>query len=106
MNKKIILISGLLLFGLDVSVVSAANRGGELNGSEFGGRKIVLAAKSVKEVMDVYDKMDLKNLIIDGAPGRRISGVVYHDCALFRHLNSFDYYSFGSRRIQFGASLQ
>ena len=52
----LILISGLLTFGLGVSGVGAANRGGELNGSEIGGRKIVSAAKAVKEVMDVYDK--------------------------------------------------
>lgn len=71
----LILILGLLTFGLGVSGVRAANRGGELNGSEIGGRKIVSVAKSVKEVMDVYDKMELKNLITDRAPGRWISGV-------------------------------
>lgn len=66
--KKVILIliSGLLVFGLDVSKVSAANRGRELNGAEIGGRKYVTTvspAKAVKEVMDVYDKMKLKNFI-------------------------------------------
>ena len=52
----------------------------ELNGSEIGGRKIVVnkavgnesgnnvgmaIAKGVKEVMDVYDRMELKSLVID-----------------------------------------
>ena len=55
----LILISGLLTFGLGVPGVGTANRGGELNGSEIGGRKIVSAAKVVKEVMDVYDKVDI-----------------------------------------------
>lgn len=74
----LILISGLLTFSLGVSEVSAANRGGELNGSEIGGRKYVTTvspAKAVKEVMDVYDKMELKSLIVDGTLGCWISEI-------------------------------
>lgn len=75
----LILISGLLTFGLGASGVSAAIGGGELNGSEIGGRKYVTTvspAKAVKEVMDVYDRMDLKNLIANGTLGCWISGIV------------------------------
>lgn len=92
--KKFILGASTLtaIFGLMFFAVPVLAQKNELNGSEIGGRKIVVNkaeklidendidslrdGKAVKEVMDVYDKMEIKNLIADGTLECLISKVV------------------------------